>query len=59
MTNNIINPESQSWSLILIFKVYKQTHCFTIKKRNGWEYVIHTLDEVSEEEIKEEAEKNK
>lgn len=43
------------WGVILIMKIGKQTHSFTIKKRNGWEYVLHTLYEVTEEELKEES----
>ncbi|KAL4436284.1 hypothetical protein ABPG74_015875 [Tetrahymena malaccensis] len=55
-SNSIIKESSASWGVILIMKIGKKTHSFSIKKRNGWEYVIHTLYEVTEEEIKEEQE---
>lgn len=48
----IIDSSTPNYSLILIFKVLKKTHSFTVKKRNGWEYVLHTLYEVTNEEIK-------
>jgi len=52
----VVSKEAKNWSLILIFKIGKQTHSFSLKKRNGWEYVLHTLYEVTEEELREEQE---
>ena len=40
----------------MILKIGKNKQHFSIKKRAGWEYVLHSLYEVSGEEIKQEEE---